>query len=168
MGLIENEMKQLDLFTRKDSEFEDKSLLVVPHFDTPEDLESFIEKLKVVDIGLFYLGEKIKKRPISPNYRGLCPFHQERTPSFYLKPKQNRYVCYGCGTSGGPLNLDYKLGQKMYANIVKRVGLEHLPSIVEMPYLLSTSDGINISTLDGINNDQRRYIEVISEAFEKE
>ena len=160
MGLIENEMKQLDLFTRKDSEFEDKSLLVVPHFETPEELESFLSKLKVVDVGLFYLGERMKKRPISPNYRGLCPFHNERTPSFYLKPNKNRYVCYGCGNRGGPLNLDYVLGQKTYANIVQRAGLEHLPSIVERPYLLSASDGMD--------SNQRRYIQVISEAFERE
>lgn len=132
---------------------------MIPNFNTPEELGSLILKLNVVEVGLFYLGDKIKKRPISPNYQGLCPFHKEKTPSFYLKPNKNRYVCYGCGEGGGPLILDYQLGKKIYANIVQKAGLENILSITEGSYLLSASYEID--------DNQRRYIQVISEAFDR-
>lgn len=67
-------------------------------------LEKRIENLSIVDVGLELLGDKVQKRPISPDYRGLCPFHVEKNPSFYLKVNWNKYVCFGCHASGIPIN----------------------------------------------------------------
>ena len=99
-------MTQLDLFTGQESDYVPNLMYYFSHFDTPQRLEALLSRLNVVEVGLFYVGDRMKKRPISPNYQGLCPFHKEKTPSFYLKPRQNRFVCYGCGASGGPLGLD--------------------------------------------------------------
>ena len=38
------------------------------------------------------------------NYMGLCPFHNERTPSFSVSPKKNYCKCFSCGKGGGPVN----------------------------------------------------------------
>lgn len=153
-------MKQLDLFTGKESKNEDKLSLIVPPFQTPEDLEFILSKFGVVDVGLFYLGDKIQKRPISPNYRGLCPFHNERTPSFYLKPNKNIFVCYGCHISGGPLTLDYELGERIYTNIAQKAGIDHLLPSLPKSHLLSVSHDIS--------DNQKRYIQILTEAFERE
>jgi hypothetical protein len=75
-------MEQLDLFTGKVSE--QNSSFPYYRFDTPDELELLLSRLTIVEVGLFYLRDKIKKRPVSPNYKGLCPFHKERTPSFYV------------------------------------------------------------------------------------
>ena len=34
------------------------------------------------------------------SYKGLCPFHDERTPSFHVRPQMGSYHCFGCGESG--------------------------------------------------------------------
>ena len=47
--------------------------------------------------------------PISPNYKRLCPFHEETNPSFWVWPESNRYLCHGCSDEGGPVMLTIKL-----------------------------------------------------------
>ena len=43
-------------------------------------------------------GIVLKKK--GKNYVGLCPFHSEKTPSFTVDPKTNRYHCFGCDAGG--------------------------------------------------------------------
>ena len=47
----------------------------------------------------------LQKLPNSPNYRRLCPFHEEKTPSFWVWPKSKRYKYHGCGQEGDTLDL---------------------------------------------------------------
>jgi DNA primase len=42
---------------------------------------------------------------------GLCPFHEERTPSFRVNDEKGTWFCHGCGQGGGTLNLAQKLGE---------------------------------------------------------
>jgi hypothetical protein len=43
----------------------------------------------------------VKLTPAGQDFRGLCPFHQERTPSFHLWPKSQRWRCFGACATGG-------------------------------------------------------------------
>lgn len=45
---------------------------------------------------------QLKKRGV--NYIGLCPFHNEKTPSFNVNPVRNIYKCFGCGKGGNAVN----------------------------------------------------------------
>src|SRR5689334_23503292 len=45
---------------------------------------------------------KLKKR--GANYLGLCPFHNEKTPSFTVSPSKEIYKCFGCGKSGNTIS----------------------------------------------------------------
>ena len=54
------------------------------------------EKIRLVDI----ISEKIKLAKKGVNFVGLCPFHNEKTPSFTISEKTDSYKCFGCGKSG--------------------------------------------------------------------
>jgi DNA primase len=46
------------------------------------------------------IGEKVALRRVGQRYVGLCPFHQEKTPSFNVNPTMSRFFCFGCQKSG--------------------------------------------------------------------
>src|SRR5208337_3195245 len=61
----------------------------------------FVEELKSrVDI-VGVIGEKVRLRKAGVNrYQGLCPFHQEKTPSFSVHATKQFYYCFGCQAKG--------------------------------------------------------------------
>ncbi len=63
-------------------------------------IQQILSRLDIVDvIGAFV---KLKKR--GSNYLGLCPFHNEKTPSFSVSPSREIYKCFGCGRSGNTIS----------------------------------------------------------------
>src|ERR1700675_2611826 len=66
--------------------------------DFVEQLKSSIDIVKVV-------GEYVRLRRVGSTgrYLGLCPFHQEKTPSFNVNQSRQFYKCFGCGVSGDAL-----------------------------------------------------------------
>lgn len=65
--------------------------------------ERFLDELNarcdIVDIVSRYVSLKKK----GSNYFGLCPFHNEKTPSFSVAPDKQMFYCFGCGKGGGPV-----------------------------------------------------------------
>jgi len=53
-------------------------------------------KLSVVDV----IGETVQLKKSGASYKGLCPFHGEKTPSFYVTPSRESWKCFGCGLGG--------------------------------------------------------------------
>ena len=46
------------------------------------------------------VGESVQLKKAGREYKANCPFHEERTPSFYVVPDKRFYKCFGCGKSG--------------------------------------------------------------------
>lgn len=46
------------------------------------------------------VGERVTLKKAGAHYKGLCPFHSEKTPSFTVNPERGLYKCFGCGKSG--------------------------------------------------------------------
>ncbi len=62
--------------------------------------ESFIESLlERVDIG-DVVGQRVPLKPAGHEFKACCPFHDEKTPSFYVSPQKQFYHCFGCGAHG--------------------------------------------------------------------
>jgi DNA primase len=60
----------------------------------------FIERVReAVDV-IEVIGEIVDLKKVGRSWRGLCPFHTEKTPSFYVDPEKGVYHCFGCGASG--------------------------------------------------------------------
>ena len=59
----------------------------------------------------------LRKRGV--NYVGLCPFHEDKTPSFYVSPAKNICKCFACGEGGTPVHFVMKHEQLSYADALK-------------------------------------------------
>ncbi|MDR1436920.1 MAG: DNA primase, partial [Candidatus Symbiothrix sp.] len=68
----------------------------------------------------------LRKRGV--NYVGLCPFHEDRSPSFYVSPSKNRCKCFSCGEGGTPIHFVMKHEQLSYPEalkfLAKKYGIE--------------------------------------------
>lgn len=62
------------------------------------------------------------------SFKGLCPFHDERSPSFHVRPQVGTYHCFGCGESGDSISFLMKMNHTTFAETVEtlagRVGIE--------------------------------------------
>jgi DNA primase len=62
------------------------------------------------------------------NFAGLCPFHQEKTPSFFVSPEKNICKCYGCGEGGTPINFLKKIKnisfEEAATELAEKAGIE--------------------------------------------
>ena len=59
-------------------------------------VDTIKEKLSIVDV----LSSYIKLERAGINFKARCPFHNEKTPSFFISPERNNYYCFGCGAKG--------------------------------------------------------------------
>ncbi len=82
------------------------------------------EKLDIADI----VGSYIKLEKAGSNFKGKCPFHNEKTPSFFISPDRGTYYCFGCGAKGDIFTfvqefegLDFRGALK---NLATRAGVE--------------------------------------------
>ena len=65
--------------------------------NTIQEIQSHIDILEVV-------GGFVRLKRRGANYLGLCPFHNEKTPSFTVSPSKEIYKCFGCGKSGNTIS----------------------------------------------------------------
>ena len=78
-----------------------------------------IERIKdaanIVDV----VSEFVTLKKVGANYKGLCPFHDEKTPSFYVSPARGICHCFSCGKSANPVSFLMEHEQMTYVEALK-------------------------------------------------
>jgi DNA primase len=67
------------------------------------------------------IGEHVQLRKAGVNHKGLCPFHQEKTPSFHVNPQRRSFYCFGCHKKGDVFNFLMELQGKGFVEVVREV-----------------------------------------------
>lgn len=116
-------------------------------------VEQIKDRLNIVEVISGYL--KIEKA--GANYRARCPFHNEKTPSFFISPTRQTYHCFGCGKGGDLISF-----------VQEMEGLEFMDAL----QILADQAGVKIAAVgQGANKENEKLSQILELAtgyFEKE
>lgn len=121
---------------------------------TQNTIQEILSRINILDV----VGEFVKLKKRGANYLGLCPFHNEKTPSFTVSPSKEIYKCFGCGKSGNTISFVMEHEKYSYVEALKwlanKYGIE-----VEETYV-SDEQREHIQTADSlfiINNFAEQF-----------
>jgi DNA primase len=78
-------------------------------------IQEILSRIDIIDI----VGGFVKLKKRGANYLGLCPFHNEKTPSFTVSPSKEIYKCFGCGRSGNAISFIMEHEKYSYVEALK-------------------------------------------------
>lgn len=78
-------------------------------------IDRVMDAANIVDV----VSEFVTLRKVGANYKGLCPFHNERTPSFYVSPSRGICHCFSCGKTATPVSFIMDQEQMTYPEAIK-------------------------------------------------
>ena len=78
-------------------------------------IERIKEAANIVDV----VSEFVSLKKVGANYKGLCPFHNEKTPSFYVSPARGICHCFSCGKSANPVSFIMEHEQMTYPEALR-------------------------------------------------
>lgn len=93
----------------------------------PETVNRILDTADIVDV----VSDFVKLRRSGANYKGLCPFHNERTPSFSVNKARNICKCFSCGKGGSPVNFIMEHEQLSYQEALRYLARKYNIEIVE-------------------------------------
>jgi DNA primase len=82
---------------------------------SPQTIEQIKNRIDILDV----IGDYVKLKKRGANYLGLCPFHNEKTPSFTVSPVKELYKCFGCGKSGNTITFLMEHNKLSYVEALK-------------------------------------------------
>jgi len=92
-----------------------------------ETVNKIIETAQIVEVVQDFVN--LKRRGV--NYIGLCPFHNEKTPSFTVSPAKGIYKCFGCGQAGNSVSFIMEHEQLSYPEALKYLARKYGITVVE-------------------------------------
>lgn len=86
-----------------------------PDLILPKSIQEVNDAAKIEEV----VGDFVNLKRRGANYTGLCPFHNEKSPSFNVNPARNIFKCFGCGKAGDPITFVMEHEQLSYPEAVK-------------------------------------------------
>jgi DNA primase len=86
---------------------------VIPRLH-PDTIEEVQQRVDIVDV----ISEHIVLRKRGKDFLGLCPFHNEKTPSFSVSQDKQLYYCFGCSVGGNAYKFLMEIGKQSFAEVV--------------------------------------------------
>lgn len=80
-------------------------------------IDEIVDAARVEEV----VGEYVNLKKRGANLTGLCPFHQEKSPSFSVSPSKGIYKCFGCGKAGNSVNFIMEIEQLNYIDALKHL-----------------------------------------------
>jgi len=121
---------------------------------SPATIQQIQSRIDIVEIISSFI--RLKKR--GSNYLGLCPFHNEKTPSFTVSPSKEIYKCFGCGRSGNSISFLMEHEKYSYVEALRwlaakyNVPIEETETSPEIKQQQQVSDSLYI-----INSFAQKY-----------
>jgi DNA primase len=109
-------------------------------------IQQILSRIDIIEI----VGGFVKLKKRGANYLGLCPFHNEKTPSFTVSPAKEIYKCFGCGRSGNTISFLMELEKYSYAEALRwlaaryNVEVEEKEQSPELRLQQQTADSLHI------------------------
>lgn len=85
------------------------------------DLETLKEEVRARSDIVDVIGRYLKLQKAGPHYKGLCPFHQEKTPSFNVDSRKQAYYCFGCHAGGDVFNFIMDIEKVDFMSALERL-----------------------------------------------
>ncbi|MDT7043431.1 DNA primase [Candidatus Nitronereus thalassa] len=111
----------------------------------PTTLQQIRDTVDIVDV----VSRYVTLSKVGQNHRGLCPFHNEKTPSFNVNPGKQMFYCFGCGTGGDVFSFLMNRERFSFVEAVNELAQQ---AGIELP---TTS----IQRTSGFDRDQRKTLE---------
>ena len=106
-------------------------------------IADLLNRIDIVDV----VGQHVKLKKAGANYQGLCPFHQEKSPSFSVSPNKQFYHCFGCGAHGSAISF-----------LMEYAGLGYVDTIEE----LARSAGLTVPREERTAIDVARQLQAMA------
>jgi len=103
------------------------------------------------------IGRYVTLQRAGSNFKGLCPFHSEKTPSFTVFPSENSFYCFGCGAGGDAITFVRRAENLDYVQAVEYLAKEAGIRIPEQPDRYGTVPKYDRNRLYSMNRDAARY-----------
>jgi DNA primase len=77
-----------------------------------------LDAINIVDL----IGQTVALKRLGKDYKGLCPFHQEKSPSFTVSPSRQFFYCYGCKAGGNAIDFVIKRDRVEFKDALRSLG----------------------------------------------